>query len=103
MTDVDFDTPCQVAVTIAIPGLAPGLRVTVAIPFVLVFAVDELRVPLVVAKLTCVFATRLPTASRIVTVIVDFIWEFAAITVGFAVISICWSLTRTASNGIVCP
>ena len=52
VTDVDLDVSCQVAVTIAVPMLAPAVRVTVAIPLALVFAVYELRYPIVVAKLT---------------------------------------------------
>jgi len=54
-------------------------------------------------KVTGAFAARIPITSRTVTVIVDVIWEPAAITVGDAVITISGSLARTASNGMVCP
>ena len=61
------------------------------------------RVPIVLVKVTGAFSASSPIGSRTVTVIFDVMKEPAAIVVGAADISISGSLTRTASNGIVCP
>jgi len=103
VTEIDLETLPQVAVTTAVPGVGPGLRLTVAIPLELVISIEELSVPKVVVKVTGTLAAKIPIKSRTVTVIVDVMAEPAAITVGTAVITICGSLTRTASNGMVCP
>lgn len=76
---------------------------TVAIPSALVVAVGEESLPKVVAKLTGTLAAGAPYTLRTVTVIVEVMAEPAAITFGVADITICGSLTRTASKGMVCP
>lgn len=73
-----------------------------AIPLSSVVVVGTIK-PLVVVKLTCVFAAGRPSMSRTTTVIVDVMLEAAAITVGLADISICGSRRSTASKGMVCP
>jgi len=103
VTETDLETPPQVAVVTAVPVVDPGLSVTVAIPLEFVVTVEELSAPRVVVKVTGTLTARIPIASRTVTVIVDVMAEPAAITVGAAVITIWGSLTRTASNGMVCP
>lgn len=76
---------------------------TAAVPSALVIAVELESLPKVVVKLTGTLAAGAPYTLRTVTVIVEVIVEPAAITFGFADITICGSLTRTASKGMVCP
>lgn len=100
VTVTDLDMPSHVAVITAVP-VVNELSVTVAIPFELVYSDKELNTPWVVENATGTFGAGIPITSRTVTVIVDVICEFAAITDGAADITICGSLTRTASKGIV--
>ena len=101
VTETDFDTPPQEAVTTAVPIVGPGLRKTVAAPLEFVVAVEELSSPRVVVNVTGTLTAKIPITSRTVTVIVDLIVELAAMVVGAAVIVIWESLTSTASNGMV--
>ena len=52
-------------------------------------------------KVTGTLGAISPITSRTITVMVDVMVDPAAITVGDAEITICGSLTRTASKGIV--
>ena len=86
--EVDFDTSSQVAVTIAVPKIAPGPRVTVAIPSEFVLVVEGMSNPMLVVKVTGTSIAGSPIISRTITDIVEVILEFAAMIVGEAVISI---------------
>lgn len=77
-TIVELYNPCHVAVTLAVPVPASGLRVTLATPLASVVSEVDERFPRVVANVTGSPITGLPL-SRMVTVTVEFMLEPAPI------------------------
>ena len=84
VTAVVMDSPCHAALTVAVPGIVPEMRVVVAVPDASVVAELAERVLRFVVKSNIVLKTGVPS-SLMVAVIVDVVGELTGIVVGEAV------------------